>query len=121
MRKEINETLGCRVKQIRKEKGYTREQLAEKISVSTRFLADVEIGNVGVSLVTLKSMAIVLGVSADFLLGIVDDNFYDKRQSIVNKINRIENKYIDSTEILIDSVLQIINTNTCNKKSSTEI
>lgn len=111
MKKEINEVLGSRIKQVRKETGYTREFLAEKISVSTRFLADVETGNVGVSLATLKNIAVVLNVSADYLLGIVDDSFNDERQTIVNKINRIDSKYISSVDNLFESVIKIIDLN----------
>lgn len=78
--------------------------------MSTRFLADVETGNVGVSLGTLKNIAIVLDVSTDYLLGIVNDSVNDTHQSVINKINRMDIKYIDSVENLIDSVVQIINT-----------
>ena len=68
--KKVNEVLGKRIKETRKAKNITREHLAEKIDVSTRFLAEVEAGKTGVSLNTLKNLCEVLCVSSDFLLGI---------------------------------------------------
>ena len=68
--KEINVILGEKVKTARWKKEMTRETLAEKVSVSPRFLADVESGKIGVSIQTLKSLAITLETSADYLLGL---------------------------------------------------
>ena len=53
---DINRMLGERLRDIRMQKQITREALAEKIDVSARFLADVERGKVGISLVTLRNM-----------------------------------------------------------------
>ncbi len=66
----INGTLGTRLREIRTAQKMTREALAEKADVSSRFLADVEAGKVGVSLSTLKNLCVILNVSADFLLGL---------------------------------------------------
>lgn len=72
MKKEINVTLGERIRTLRKKKGYTREFFAEKLSVSTRFLATVESGEAGVSISTLKNIALLLDTSSDYLIGITN-------------------------------------------------
>lgn len=66
---KINRELGEKIRAVRKARGYTRESLAEQIDISSRFLADIEAGKVGASLITLKKVCQTLGTSADYLLG----------------------------------------------------
>ena len=108
MKKEINVTLGERIRTLRKKKGYTREFFAEKLSVSTRFLATVESGEAGVSISTLKNIALLLDTSSDYLIGITNDmneDFY--RQSAIKKINSIDNKYIFQINKILEGVGEI--------------
>lgn len=51
---KINRELGEKIRAVRKARGYTRESLAEQIDISSRFLADIEAGKVGASLITIK-------------------------------------------------------------------
>lgn len=92
---DINITLGKRLKDIRMQKHITRETLAEKIDVSSRFLADVGSGKVGLSLSTLKNICIYLGVSSDYLLDLSQDiTEYSEKSELINRIARIDEKYI---------------------------
>lgn len=104
MQKEINRILGERVKECRKSKGYTRENFSEIISVSTRFLADVESGKVGVSISTLKSIATALNVSSDFLIGISPEENKEEllRKAIIAKINMIDSSYLKDIDTVLD-------------------
>ncbi len=72
--KDVNVTLGERIRARRNMLNMTRESLAEKINVSPRFLADVESGKVGVSIETLKNLSVALGASCDYLLGVESKN-----------------------------------------------
>lgn len=90
---KINIDLGNKLQKIRKRQGLTREKLAEKLGVSPRFLADVESGKVGVSVSTLKNIAIVTGTSSDFLLGLTDENDSDIDE-IINRITRLDKSNI---------------------------
>lgn len=92
---DINRTLGKRLKDIRMQKHITRETLAEKIDVSSRFLADVESGKVGLSLSTLKNICNYLGVSSDYLLDLSPDiTKYSEKAELINRIARIDDKNI---------------------------
>lgn len=105
-KKEINIILGEKVKICRKEKKLTREQLAEKIDVSVRFLADVEGGFVGVSLTTLKQLCDELCVSADYLIGnenVESDEYF----AIVSKLHKIPVEKIKSVEKILDEIILI--------------
>lgn len=108
MQKEINAVLGERVKEYRKVRGYTREVFAEKISVSTRFLADVESGKVGVSISTLKNISLELNVSADFLIGITSpDESNLTRDTIISKINSLNDEYLENVNMILDGIVNL--------------
>lgn len=110
MKKEINVILGTRIKERRKVKGYTRENFAEKLSVSTRFLADVESGQVGVSISTLKNISVILDTPTDYLIGITElDNKNICRQNAINKIEKIDEKHLQQINTILDCILNIAN------------
>lgn len=67
-RKPINVQIGANIRKYRELNGFSREVLAEKLSISPRFVANIEVGAVGISLSTLKRTCEVLGISADRLL-----------------------------------------------------
>ena len=60
--------IGQRVQHLRYERGYTREALAERAGISSRFLADIETGLKGTSSYTIIRLAAAMRTSADFLL-----------------------------------------------------
>ena len=68
MRNSLNTEIGKRIRQLRETAGYSREQLAEQIEISSRFLADIELGTKGMSFQTLIRLSIVLHTSTDYLL-----------------------------------------------------
>ncbi len=105
MKKPINEILGERVKAQRKSQGYTRESFAEEIEVSTRFLADLEGGKVGVSISTLKAIALKLNVSSDYLIGLTSpDELCLVREQAVKKLNRIPDTHIEKVNTILSCI-----------------
>lgn len=110
MKKEINIILGQRVKELRKQNGYTREAFAEALSVSPRFLANVESGEAGVSLSNLKNISLLLNVPTDYLIGITNPEDSDlSRQLAINKINSLDDKYLCYVNTILNCVEDIIN------------
>ena len=107
-RKEINVTLGQRTKERRKQLKLTQEQLAEKINISVRFMADVEGGQVGVSLSTLKELCMALGCSADYLLGLDSASSADDYAFAIRKIQQIPLDKIKSVEKILNELQDII-------------
>ncbi len=100
----INTLLGEKVRSLRAEKRITREALAERVDVSTRFLADVEAGKVGVSLSTLKKLCIALDTCSDHLLGLCEltDNEILLTE-IDSKIKKIDKKHLIDLIRIIDA------------------
>ena len=111
MKKESNVVLGQRVKELRKQKGYTREAFAEALSVSPRFLANVESGEAGVSLSNLKSISLLLKVPTDYLIGISNPEDTDlSRQLAINKIDSIDDKYLCCVNTFLDCIIDVTKT-----------
>lgn len=64
----FNMNVGNRIKEKRLEYNFTREKLADIAGISDKFLYDIEVGNKGMSAITLYKIKSALKVSADFLL-----------------------------------------------------
>lgn len=63
-----NDRMGIRIQELRKERNMTREELAEKAEISTKFLYEVEMGKKGISAETLLKIGVALSTSCDYLL-----------------------------------------------------
>ena len=60
--------VGNRIRKQREFLGYTREYLAEQLSVSVNFCRDIEIGAKGMSIQTLAKLSNILKLSVDYIL-----------------------------------------------------
>ncbi len=60
--KEIKTLFGIRVKELRKNRGLSQEELAEKTDISSKYLSRVEMGQHFPSIDTLESLAKALQV-----------------------------------------------------------
>ena len=67
---ENKETLGKRIAQLRKAKGYTQEQLAEKVGVSAQAVSKWENDISCPDITLLPLLADLFGVTVDELLGV---------------------------------------------------
>ena len=60
--------IGNRIRKQREFLGYTRDYMAEKLSVSTNFCRDIEIGAKGMSIQTLAKFSFILKLSLDYIM-----------------------------------------------------
>ena len=60
---------GTRLKELRTERGFSQEELAEKLNVSTKHYGHLEQGRKGCSVDFLLELADFFHVSTDYLLG----------------------------------------------------
>lgn len=65
---DIYVAAGRRIRALREFHKYSREQFAELVEISTKFLYEIETGKKGFSAYTLFKMSEVLGVSSDYIL-----------------------------------------------------
>ncbi len=107
LRKTINIEIGERIREKRVACNYSRETLAELADISVPFLADVELGNKGMSLTTLKKLCEILCVSSDYIiLGKTDVNSTNRIDEL---IKNVDSRYIPLLENIMADALQIIN------------
>lgn len=86
-----NVEIGLRIQEIRKEKTMTREELAEKAEISTKFLYEVEMGKKGLSAESVYKISQALSISCDYLLTGEGKNKYSKLDKLSQKqIKRLE-------------------------------
>jgi len=62
------EEIGNRIKALRESRNFTREELAEKAEISSKFLYEVEKGRKGLSADTLLKISRTLSCSCDYIL-----------------------------------------------------
>ena len=73
---------GARLRAIRKERGYTQEQLAELTNLSTRHIAGIEKGEANPSFEVLYTITTVLGTSFDAIFNPADEQVEREVQEI---------------------------------------
>ena len=73
---------GARLRAIRKERGYTQEQLAELTKLSTRHIAGIEKGEANPSFEVLYTIITVLGTSFDAIFNPADEQVEREVQEI---------------------------------------
>lgn len=59
---------GKRIAALRKQKGLTQEQLAEKLSISYSMMAKIEIGYKGISIDILIELIMLFDVSMEYII-----------------------------------------------------
>ena len=88
--------IGNRIRLQREYLGYTRDYLAEMLSVSTNFCRDIEIGAKGMSIQTLAKLSRVLKLSVDYILfGETSDGNIEPLVLILNTCRPEKRKYVE--------------------------
>ena len=75
--------LGRKIKEIRKSKGYTQTELAEKIDVDSKYLSRIETGLASPSLKTIEKLVEVLPADVGQLF---DFSEYKDREQILEEL-----------------------------------
>ena len=102
---EVIQGLGERIQKAREKAKLTQAELAEKISVSTQYISDLERSVVGTSLTTLTSICKMLSVSSDYLLFGHDKENVEPLDTAI-KLNSIPEKDRLLVEKMVDYMLE---------------
>lgn len=92
-----NVEIGLRIQESRKERNMTREDLADKAEISTKFLYEVESGKKGLSAESIYKISQVLSISCDYLLTGEGKNEFSK----LDKLSQRQIKRLDKIMKLI--------------------
>lgn len=105
--KELNRQIGERCRKARETAGYTQEQLAEQVGVSTQFLSDAERGVTGMSVATVIKICSILNISADYLLLGQDFSTTNETSlSIYTRVKRLSPRERDLVEAVANLMMQ---------------
>ena len=87
---EMNSDLFCiRLKEIRKMRKMTQQELSEKSGIPSTSIAHIEAGSRKPSLEIFYKLVVVLNVSADYLLGCIDQHTHPGSDSITKSIQEL--------------------------------
>lgn len=100
--KSLYQEAGSRIQNLRMSKGYTREYLAERADISSKFLYEMETGKKGFSADTLYRISKELNVTSDYILTGEGINEKNRRQEYNEK------HQIDKLEYLIVKLENIL-------------
>ena len=101
--RNLRKNIGKKIKLARSKTNYTQEALAEKTSLSPRYISQLERGIAFGSASTIVGLCKALNISSDFL-------FNDLIESDSSKyINMIDNKFLQNYSQLNDYNKKIIN------------
>lgn len=106
-----NERIGERLAKIRKARGLTQKDLAEKIGIMRTRVADYELGRIHLYDEMIIRFAIALGVKTDELLGLGVSK-YDSEPinlSLIKKVKQIEKLPPGEKRALIKTIDKYIN------------
>ena len=97
--------IGQRIRNIRKSRMLSQEQLAEKIDISVTHMSHIETGNTKLSLPVLVALASVLDVSIDELV-------YDKKKNsntdLINELVKLISDCDYEKLMVINDVLRVL-------------
>ena len=101
----IDREIGFRIMNLRLDRGYSRECLAELAGISSKFLFEIERRAKGFSATTLINLADALEVSPDYIMkGYIDLKFQGKIAEILGKF---ELKSVEKVEKLLNIAYEL--------------
>ncbi len=100
-----NAIIGLRIRSVREKQKLSREKLAELSNISTQFLADIETGKKGMTVLTLKKICTALHISVDSIVfGTVNSD-----TSVLNAmLSTIPKEKYEEIEQIINMIIKLI-------------
>lgn len=110
-----NEEIGKRIREIRKERNLTQEQLAELADISVDFLSLIETGRNSMKVQILAGIATALNISADYL--IYGNSPYKENPKINSMLTAVPESKRKQVEKLISLFLDTLHLDESEKTS----
>ena len=102
----VDEQLGKRLWDYRKELKLTREAFSEKCGICAQFLSDIEHGRKGMSVETLYKICTAFEISADYLVfGAANMNFSSPANRLLDEV---PNEYMDEYATIIGKLNALV-------------
>lgn len=100
-------TIGSRISDLRRIRGYTQERLAELANISIQFLSDIEDNKKNMTVTTLIKLADSLHVSSDYIIYGRDSS---SEYSVINAMmDTLSDKDKKNAEKLLEVFINAVN------------
>lgn len=105
----MNETMGQIIRTLRKERGLTQEELAERLGVTFQAISKWENDTGMPDISQVVPLASIFGVSTDALFGIADTTEYEEACKIVRRADGMtrygdKSSYLSAYDVLLDGL-----------------
>lgn len=101
--KRVEEIIGKRIQKIRLAKGYTQQQFAEMIGLSTNYLSDIERGKSSARLDKLVAIINALECSADdIFVDVIDYGYKIKSSQLSERLEELPPKEREKAFAILD-------------------
>lgn len=107
MKNPENAKIGFRIRSMREYQKLSREKLAEKANISTQFLADIECGNKGMTVSTLKKICKALCVTSDSIV-FGTENESEKNFAFLEMLETLPTEKQAEIEDLLQRIIRLI-------------
>ena len=102
----IYKEAGERILLTRAMRGYTRESLAEKASISPKFLYEIETGKKGFSAIVLYNLCNALKVDCDYILTGKEKSGYD--QKLIEALQLFNPSQTEGISIILKQIYELM-------------
>lgn len=103
--KTENAVFGLRIRAIRERQKLSREKLAELANISTQFLADIETGKKGMTVVTLKKICSALHISSDLIVFDIKDS---ENSYVTSMLSTVPPEKSEDIQQIISLIVKLI-------------
>ncbi len=92
--------IGKRIQTIRRQQGFTQEQIAEMMNVSVQMVSNLERGNKSIRIENLINLCKILKISTDYIL--IGKDISGTTRNIADRLNLLSEKDRNMIEMLIE-------------------
>lgn len=104
--KSVEQIIGKRIQKLRQEKGYTQQQFAEIIGLSTNYLSDIERGKSSARLDKLVAIINALECSADDVFSdVIDVGYKIKSSRLSERLEALPQKEQEKAFAILDALI----------------
>lgn len=102
---EVLRVIGLNIKRARLLKGFTQEELSEKLNKSTNFISLIERGSSGFSLTTLVDLCNILQIDASFVFnGLI--TVTDSKDSLTTSLSVLQGEDRAIVDNLVNYIIK---------------
>lgn len=95
--------MGQRIRNIRREKGFTQETLSEQLDISTEHLSRIETGSYRPSIGLIEKLSIIFEISEEKLM-FGTENCEGTQKALINKIECLSEEKKQALLLIIDLI-----------------